>query len=71
MTTVNVWMRKLACTHDKVRQTNYTDGHERPDVQLDRKDYIRKQRNLALRKKCWTWVEWSSLTEKEQQAYKL
>ncbi|MEP6150093.1 MAG: hypothetical protein ABJ201_21930, partial [Nisaea sp.] len=68
-TTVNVWMRKLGCVHDMVRQTYYTDGHERPDVKVDRSDYIRKQRRLALRKNCWTWVEWSSLTEKEQQAF--
>ncbi|MEP6389023.1 MAG: hypothetical protein ABJ056_03770, partial [Halioglobus sp.] len=49
-TTVNVWMRKLGCVHDMVRQTYYTDGHERPDVKVDRSDYIRKQRRLALSK---------------------
>ena len=68
-TTINVWMRKLGCTHDRVKQSYYTDGHERPDVQAARKDYLRKQRKYALRKPSWVQVEWSSLTEKEQQAF--
>ncbi|CAM9642953.1 unnamed protein product, partial [Sphacelaria rigidula] len=68
-TTINVWMRKLGCTHDRVKQSYYTDGHERPDVQEARKDYLRKQRKYALRKPCWVQVEWSSLTEEEQQAF--
>ena len=69
MTTTNVWMRKLGCTHDKVKQSYYTDGHERPDVQETRKVYLRKQQKHALRKPSWMRVEWSSLTEKEQEAF--
>ena len=68
-TTINVWMRKLGCKHDRVRQSYYTDGHERPDVQEARKDYLRKQRKLALRKPCWVAVEWSSLTQEEKDAF--
>lgn len=68
-TTTNVWMRKLGCKHDKVKQSYYTDGHERPDVQEARKLYVREQRKLALRKPCWMRVKWSSLTVEEQQAF--
>ncbi|CAM9311287.1 unnamed protein product, partial [Hapterophycus canaliculatus] len=68
--TINVWMRKLGCKHDRVKQSYYTDGHERPDVQAARKQYLRQQRKLALRKPCWKLVEWSSLTEKEQEAFR-
>ena len=56
-TTINVWMRKLGCKHDKVRQSYYTDGNERPDVQAARKEYLRKQRKLALSKPCWVRVD--------------
>lgn len=49
MKTTNAWMRKLGCKHDKVRQSYYTDGHERPDVRAAHKVYLRKQRTLALR----------------------
>ena len=57
-TTINVWMHKLGCKHDKVRQSYYTDGHERPDVQEVRKEYLRTQRKLeswrcANRAGCW------------------
>ena len=68
-TTTNVWMRKLGCKHDKVKQSYYTDGHERPDVQEARKLYLRKQRQLALRKPCWVAVELSSLSADEQAAF--
>ena len=68
-TTINVWMRKLGCKHDRVHLSYYTDGHERPDVQAARKVYVRQQRKLALRKPCWKRVEWSSLTEEEKEAF--
>ena len=68
-TTVNVWMRKLGCKHDKVKQSFYTDGHERPDVPASRKVYLRLQRALALRKPCWKRVECSSLKDKEREAF--
>ena len=53
-----------------MRQSYYTEGHERPDVQEARKEYLRTQRKLALCKPCWVLVEWSSLTEKEKEAFK-
>ena len=68
-TTINVWMNKLGCKHDRVKQSYYTDGHERPDVQAARKEYLRKQRKLALRKPCWVRVESSSLKREEQEAF--
>lgn len=68
-TTINVWMRKLGCKHDRVKQSYYSDGHERPDVQAAREVYLRLQRKLALRKPCWVRVEWSSLTEEEKQGF--
>ena len=42
MATVNAWMRKLGCTFDRVKQSYYTDGHGRPDVKRDRRDYVRR-----------------------------
>ena len=52
-----------------MRQSYYTDGHERPDVQAARKEYLRKQRKLTLRKPCWVRVECSSLTREQQEAF--
>eukprot|EP00904_Undaria_pinnatifida_P013597 jgi/Undpi1/9368/HiC_scaffold_26.g11826.m1 len=51
-TTINVWMHKLGCKHDKGVPS-----------------HAAKAGKLALRKPCWVLVEWSSLTEKEKQAF--
>lgn len=63
--TVNVWMRKLGCAYDRHRQSHYSDGHERPDVEESRKEYLRRKRTLALRKPYWMRVEEYSLTAEE------
>ena len=39
--TIKLWMRRLGCKHDSVRQSYHTDDHERPDVQAARKEHLR------------------------------